>query len=90
MSHFKNIHIFHIYSLTIDLQNHICVPKHICIRDKKEINKLLKDTNTTLKQLPVIKQNDIQAKLLRLAPGDLCKIIRKTNIGELVTYRICQ
>jgi DNA-directed RNA polymerase subunit H (RpoH/RPB5) len=90
LSHFKKIHIFHIYSLTIDLQNHIYVPKHICIRDKKVINKLLKETNTTLKQLPVIKQSDIQAKLLRLSPGDVCKIIRKTNIGELITYRICQ
>ena len=90
LSHFKKIHIFHIYSLSIDLRNHICVPKHICIRDKKEINTLLKDTNTTLKQLPVIKQNDIQAKLMRLSPGDLCKIIRKSTIGELVTYRICQ
>lgn len=88
-SHFKKIHGFHIYSLTINLQEHEYVPKHICIRDKKIIKKLLTDTNTTLKQLPIIRQNDIQAKLLRLSPGDLCKIIRKTNIGETITYRIC-
>jgi DNA-directed RNA polymerase subunit H (RpoH/RPB5) len=88
-SHFKKIHVFHIYSLTVNLQEHEYVPKHICIRDKKQINKLLADTNTTLKQLPIIRQKDIQAKLLRLSPGDMCKIIRNTNIGETITYRIC-
>jgi len=87
--HFKRIHGFHIYSLTIDLQNHAFVPKHTCFRDKKYIKKLLIDTNTTLKQLPIIKQTDIQAKLLRMSPGDICEIIRNTNIGELKTYRIC-
>ena len=89
LSHFKKIHAFHIYSLTIDLQNHAFVPKHTCFRDKKDIKKLLVDTNTTLKQLPIIKQTDIQAKLLRMSPGDLCEIIRNTTIGELKTYRIC-
>ena len=89
ISHFKKIHAFHIYSLTVNLQEHEYVPKHICIRDKKQINKLLSDTNTTLKQLPIIRQKDIQAKLLRLSPGDMCKIIRNTNIGETITYRIC-
>lgn len=88
-SHFKKIHILNILSLTIDLRNHYIVPKHECIRDKKYIKNLLKDTNTTLKQLPIIKENDIQAKLLRMSPGDLCKITRKTQAGEITTYRIC-
>ena len=89
LSHFKNIHIVNILSLTIDLTNHSIVPKHECIRDKKVIKTLLKDTNTTIKQLPFIKVSDIQAKLLRLSPGDLCKITRKTLSGEIITYRIC-
>lgn len=89
LSHFKNIHIFNILSLTIDLTKHVYVPKHECIRDKKIINKLLQDTNTTMKQLPIIKVSDIQAKLLRMSPGDLCKITRNTLAGEIITYRIC-
>lgn len=89
LSHFKRINALHIYALTIDLQNHTFVPKHKCIRDKKYIKKLLADTNTTIKQLPIIKQTDIQAKLLRMSPGDLCEITRNTTIGELITYRIC-
>ena len=88
-SHFKKIHILNILSLTIDLQNHSIVPKHVCIRDKKYIKNLLKDTNTTLKQLPIIKANDIQAKLLRMSHGDLCKITRNSQAGEIITYRIC-
>lgn len=89
LSHFKNIHVFNILSLTINLTKHVYVPKHECIRDKKIINKLLQDTNTTMKQLPIIKVSDIQAKLLRMSPGDLCKITRNTPAGEIVTYRIC-
>jgi DNA-directed RNA polymerase subunit H (RpoH/RPB5) len=89
ISHFKNIHILNILSLTIDLKNHSIVPKHECIRDKKIIKTLLKDTNTTIKQLPFIKVSDIQSKLLRLSPGDLCKITRNTLSGKIITYRIC-
>lgn len=87
--HFKNIHIFTINSLTIDLTQHKHVPKHECIRDKKMIEKICKDTNAHQNQLPIILRKDPQAKILRLARGDVCKIIRKTNGGEVIYYRVC-
>ena len=91
IKHLRNIHIFKLEHLTRDIRKHIYVPKHECIRDKKDINKILSLTNTSINQLPIIKQNDIQAKILRLAPGDLCKIYRITETaGEIVYYRVCK
>ncbi len=90
IEHFKNIHIFSINSLIVDLTSHKHVPKHECIRDKKIISKICEDTNTKTHQLPIILRNDPQAKILRLAKGDICKIIRKTTEGEIIYYRICK
>lgn len=91
IAHLRNIHIFRLEHLTRDIRKHMYVPVHTCIRDKKEIEDILNNTNTNINQLPIIKRNDIQAKILRLAPGDLCKIIRITNNGgEIPYYRVCK
>ena len=87
----KNIHIFHLDALAIDLQHHSLVPKHEVIRDKASIDRVLDDCNAKLSQLPVILRTDPQAKLLRIAPGDICKIIRVTTTGgEVPYYRACK
>ena len=89
--HIRNIHIFRLEQLTKDIRKHIFVPEHICIRDKNEIKNILDNTNTNINQLPIIKRNDIQAKILRLAPGDICKIIRVTKTGgNIPYYRVCK
>ena len=42
-------------------------------------------------QLPIIIRGDAIAKRLRLAPGDICKITRKTkSAGEIEYYRVCK
>ena len=90
-THFRNIHLFNIDHLGIDIGKHVIVPDHKCIRSKPEIDKILKDTNTVPQQLPVILRTDPMAKLLRLAPGDLCEIIRiSERCGEYTFYRICE
>ena len=89
--HFRNIHIFNINAITFDPLKHVLVPKHECIRKENEIEAILKITNTTRSQLPVILRKDPVAKLFRLAPGDICKITRTSEkCGEYIYYRICE
>jgi len=89
--HFKNIHIFHLDTLSIDITLHRTVPKHECIRDQPSINEVLESCNARLNQLPAIMRTDAMAKRLRMAPGDICKITRNTqNGGEVVYYRVCK
>tara|TARA_A100001015_G_scaffold315681_1_gene428073 strand:- start:738 stop:1514 length:777 start_codon:yes stop_codon:yes gene_type:complete len=91
LKHFKNVQIIDINSLTNNLLNHGLVPKHEVIRNKDEINKILDDCNANITQLPIILKNDIIAKLIRLSPGDLCKITRNNNkCGINYFYRVCK
>ena len=90
-NHFRNIHIYHLDSLCIDITQHSKVPKHIAIRDQPTIDNILIECNSRIDQLPIILRNDPMAKILRLAPGDICKIIRITyNAGEIIYYRVCK
>ena len=91
LEHFKNIHVFNLNTLTFDVGKHSVVPKHECIRNKNEIDKILKKTNSQINKLPIILRKDPMAKLLRLAPGDICKITRKSEkCGEYIYYRVCE
>ena len=91
LKHFKNIQIIDINSLTNNLLEHNLVPKHEVIRNKEEINKILEDCNANISQLPIILKNDIIAKLIRLSPGDLCKITRNNEkSGINYFYRVCK
>tara|TARA_Y100000389_G_C17417134_1_gene494431 strand:- start:838 stop:1593 length:756 start_codon:yes stop_codon:yes gene_type:complete len=89
--YFRNIHIFHIDRLTIDLLSHRLVPKHEVIRDKQSIDEIFKITNSNAQLLPIILRTDPIAKLIRICPGNICKITRnsKTN-GSSTYYRICK
>ena len=89
--YFRNIHIFFIDTLYRNLLNHELVPIHIPIRDANEIKQILTDTNSLIHQLPVILRTDSMAKLIRLCPGNICKIIRKSEkSGESIYYRVCK
>ena len=91
IEHFKNIHVFNINTLTFDIGKHSVVPKHECIRNKNEIDEILKKTNSEINKLPIILRKDPMAKLLRLAPGDICKITRKSEkCGKYIYYRVCE
>tara|TARA_B100000989_G_C19525630_1_gene466713 strand:- start:2529 stop:3293 length:765 start_codon:yes stop_codon:yes gene_type:complete len=91
LKHFKNIQILDINSLTNNILEHNLVPKHEVMRNKTDINKILEDCNANISQLPIILKNDIIAKLIRLSPGDLCKITRNNNkCGINYFYRVCR
>ena len=88
---YSHIHIFNIHTLSFDITEHICVPKHRCIRNKNEINSILKKTNSVPSQLPIIQRTDPMAKILRLSPGDICEITRNSErCGDYLYYRICE
>jgi DNA-directed RNA polymerase subunit H (RpoH/RPB5) len=89
--YFRNVHIFFIDVLYRNLLRHELVPVHIPIRDKGEINQILQDTNSMIHQLPIILRTDPMAKLIRLCPGNICKIIRNSEkSGESIYYRVCK
>ena len=89
--HFKNTHIYHLDTLSIDILQHVKVPKHEIIRNNEEIQKICEKCNCRKDQLPVIDRNDAIAKRLRIAVGDICKITRiTTSAGETEYYRVCK
>jgi len=89
--YFRNIHIFFIDTLYRNIMDHVLVPIHIPIRNKEEINQILNDTNSHIHQLPIILRTDPIAKLIRLCPGNICKIIRNSEkCGESIYYRVCK
>jgi len=91
ISHFRNIHIYHLDSLSVDITKHVKVPKHAPIRDKPSIDTILEKCNCRIDQLPIILRTDQMAKRLRLAPGDICEITRVTeSAGDVVYYRVCK
>lgn len=90
-NYFRNVHIFYIDTLIHNLLNHTLVPRHLPIRDKNEIKEVLSNTNALIHQLPIILRTDSIAKLIRLCPGNLCKIVRKSEkSGESIYYRLCK
>ena len=89
--YFRNIHIFSIDNISLDISSNITVPNHKPIRNKETINKILKKINATKEQIPVIYRTDPMAKLIRLCPGDICEITRQSQrCGEYKYYRICK
>ena len=91
INHFRNIHVYHLDSLAIDITSHSKVPNHEIIRNQPEIDNILEQCNARINQLPIILRKDAMAKRLRMAPGDICKITRKTkSAGEIYYYRVCK
>ena len=90
-SYFRNIHLFCIDTLVHNLLEHKLVPSHKVIRDKESIQKIYGKTNSNSELLPIILRTDPMAKLIRLCPGDICKITRMgLTSGINIYYRICK
>ena len=73
---------------TIDVTNHILVPKHAILneKDKKE---LLEKYNISLIDLPKILKTDSAVKHLSPKSGDVVKVIRQSpTAGEVDFYRV--
>ena len=85
--HFRNVHLFTVNNLTNNILKHRLVPKMTPIRKSEDINKILELCNSSINQLPIILKDDIISKIIRLAAGDICKIIRKDkSSGENIYY----
>ena len=70
-----------------NLFDHILVPKHVLL-SQEDITNLLKKYNVNLGQLPKISIKDPAIKLLDAKPGDVVKIIRKSETaGKSIFYR---
>ena len=89
--HFKNVYLFDINSLQVNLLEHELVPKHELVRSSEKIEEILEKCNCQLDELPIIKQNDAVARLILCVPGDICKITRKNlTSGYYEYYRLCR
>ena len=70
---------------------HRLVPRHIPIRNEQDITHIFKLTNSNSQQLPIILRTDPIAKLIRLCPGNICKVVRSSSkCGEYTYFRICK
>ena len=85
--HLKNVTIFSLSEIYVNLSKHRLVPKHEAMRDEREISDILTNLNSTRMQLPIILKTDIQSRINRLSQGDLCKITRKDGS---IFYRMCR
>lgn len=89
--HFRTVFLFDINSLQVNLLNHEFVPNHEIVRGLDKINMILKKCNCELDELPIIKYNDVIARLLLCVSGDICKITRKSlTSGYYEYYRLCR
>lgn len=81
---------FHIKQMVVHLGKHVLVPPHRKL-SSEEAKTVMDYYNITQKsQFPLIKHNDIQAKLLGLVPGDLVEILRPSpTAGVSRVLRIC-
>jgi len=70
------------------IKGHILVPKHEKLT-KKEIEKLLKDYNVSIMQLPGISKKDPAIDSLNVEEEDVIKITRKSYTdNETIFYRV--
>ena len=73
---------------TIDIREHILVPKHILLTEEEAKNILAK-YNVNRTQLPRISKKDPAIQELGAKPGDIIKIIRKSvTAGKSAYYRV--
>lgn len=82
--------LFYIKTLMYNPLNHSLVPDYEVL-DEEEIKELTtKFRVQTLSQLPLIKSDDIIARLLGLHPGNVVRVTNKSrNGGTNIYYRYC-
>jgi DNA-directed RNA polymerase subunit H (RpoH/RPB5) len=80
--------IFMEKEMMINIVEHIAVPKHILLSDE-EANSVLLDYNSKKRNMPKILSTDAIARYYNMKPGQLCKIIRPSEIsGSVPFYRL--
>jgi DNA-directed RNA polymerase I, II, and III subunit RPABC1 len=84
------VQIYGLENFLFNVARHQFVPKHTIIK-KDEITKLMDKYNLkNLKNLPLIKWQDPQAKYIGLKPKMITRINSfNATTGDSITYRIC-
>lgn len=83
------VQLFGLENFLFNVSRHQLVPKHR-ILSKAETVALLAQYNCTLKNLPTIKRDDVQAKYIGLKPKQVCEIIANNITSGVITkYRMC-
>ena len=73
----------------IDISNHELVPKHILLSQQEKEEVMKNYGIRKISQFPRISKHDPAVKMLEAKPGDLIKIIRKSDTAkESIYYRI--
>lgn len=82
--------IFGLENFIFNVSNHSSVPKHIALNKNETIEMAKKYNITNLRNLPLIKRSEPQAKYIGLKPKQVCKILKKNKTsGETTEFRIC-
>jgi DNA-directed RNA polymerase I, II, and III subunit RPABC1 len=85
---FKSYEIFLTKNLMHNVTHHEIVPKHILLTEE-EAKKVLDEFQATKSQLPKLLHTDPIAKYYGMKPGDICKIVRNSQMtGESDYYRM--
>jgi DNA-directed RNA polymerase subunit H (RpoH/RPB5) len=84
------IQIFGLENFLFNPNRNTAVPEHRVLT-KAELIEVVKQYNiTNLRNLPLIKRSEAQAKYIGLRPKQVCKIIQKNKTsGVSYAYRIC-
>lgn len=87
----KNIEIFHIKELQLNITKHALQPHFEVINSQSQIDDLMKTYNLKSKsQLPLILRTDPISKYFGLKSGDITKITRISETsGTYIYYRLC-
>lgn len=86
-----HIRFFEARSITTDPSSYSIVPKHEKVSED-EAKRIMKENFIRSKaQFPIIRfHEDIQARWLKVLPGELVKITRPSpSAGEYIIYRVC-
>jgi len=84
------IGFFHLKQIISNPASHIMVPRHRKLSEE-ECDFVIKKLKLKSKsELPHIKYNDIQSRVLGLVPGDIVEIRRPSEtVGEYTLFRVC-
>ena len=77
----KNLQLFYLKNLVVNVTKHVLVPKHIKI-SKEEEDVILKRFNIKKKnELPIIKSDDAICQYYNFKSGDIIKILRSNELS---------
>lgn len=87
----SKIVLFDIKNLMINPTKHHLFAKHELINANDDFKKALCEELhiDNIYKIPKISVNDVMAKYINLNIGDICKITRKTNQGQVAIFKLC-